>query len=168
MSEAELLWVNGAVVQRSFINARGSMEKMNVKQIMSTVQTLLHKRGMLAISIFNSNLKCFSLFCLCIIYLIEHYLQISQVHITMEESQWRWDRLRSTKFTSMCSICRRWAFLAVSRRARASSSWVFTPRDSLYNRENWDCRHLYSRVSFTTSSGIFLKSIWKIRRWQWE
>lgn len=72
------------------------------------------------------------------------------------------------KFTSMCSICRRWAFLAVSRRARASSSWVFTPRDSLYSRENWDCRHLYSRVSFTTSSGIFRKSIWKIRRWQWS
>lgn len=68
----------------------------------------------------------------------------------------------------MCSICRRWAFLAVSRRARASSSWVFTPKDSLYSRENWDCRHLYSRVSFTTSSGIFRKSIWKFRRLQWR
>ena len=63
--------------------------------------------------------------------------------------------------TSMCSICRRWAFLAVSRSARASSSWVLTPSDSLYSKENWDCRHLYSRVSFTTSSGMLRKSIWK-------
>lgn len=65
----------------------------------------------------------------------------------------------SRMLTSMCSIWRRWAFLAVSSRARASSSWVFTPRDSLYNRENWDWRHLYSGVSFTTSSGMFRRSI---------
>lgn len=82
-------------------------------------------------------------------------------------ANWKlWERVRKQEkqhegSTSMCSICRRWAFLVVSRRARASSSWVFTPRDSLYSRENWDCRHLYSNVSFTTSSGILRKSICK-------
>ena len=55
--------------------------------------------------------------------------------------------------TSICSICRRWVFLLPVSIVRVSSSWVLICMLSLYNTENWDCRHLYSVVSTITLSG---------------